>query len=75
MNPARGVIDGLGFGETYHAFWWRVAARRRQVLTDWSRQHNTLFIHVPKAAGLSVYEALGMERPVSYTHLTLPTKA
>lgn len=63
MNPARGVIDGLGFGETYHSLWWRIAARRRRVLTDWSRRHNALFIHVPKAAGLSVYHALGMEQP------------
>lgn len=63
MNPARGVIDGFGLGEAYHALWWRVAARRRQVLTDWSRRHDALFIHVPKAAGLSVYQALGMERP------------
>ncbi len=67
MNPARGIIDGLGFGEVYHDVWWRVAARRRKVLTDWSRRHNAWFIHVPKAAGLSVYDALGMERPLD-TH-------
>ncbi len=67
MNPARGVIDGLGWGETYHALWWRVAARRRPILTDWSRRNNALFVHVPKAAGLSVYEALKMEHPAD-TH-------
>ena len=67
MNPARGVIDGLGLGEAYHDVWWRIAARRRQVLTDWSRRHNALFIHVPKAAGLSVYQGLGMQRPAD-TH-------
>ncbi len=63
MNPARGVIDGLGWGEAYHALWWRIVARRRPVLTDWSHRNNALFIHVPKAAGLSAYQALAMERP------------
>ncbi len=69
MNPARGIIDGCGFGAVYHDFWWRHAARRRQVLTDWSRQHSALFVHVPKAAGLSVYQALDMDRPPD-THAT-----
>jgi len=63
MNPGRCLIDGLGLGPAYHDLWWRIAARRRVVITDWSRRHQALFIHVPKAAGLSVYQALGMDRP------------
>ncbi|MEM7267628.1 MAG: sulfotransferase family 2 domain-containing protein [Pseudomonadota bacterium] len=67
MNPARGLIDASGLGPAYHALWWRAAAKRRPLITDWARRHNTVFVHVPKTAGLSVYRALGMDRPAD-TH-------
>lgn len=59
----RGLVEGLGFGEEYAALWWLTRGRGLARPTEWSRSRNALFIHVPKAAGLSLYQALGMERP------------
>lgn len=63
MNPARGLIDGAGLGPLYNELWWRSAGRGKARLTDWNRRRGALFVHVPKAAGLSLYAGLGMDRP------------
>ena len=54
------------------------------------RENKVIFIHVPRCAGTSIIKAVNNEfgkmdhighhfwedyKPVSYTHLTLPTKA
>ena len=63
MNPARPLIDGVGLGPAYHAFWWRFQGGRRPIATEWNRRHRAIFIHVPKTAGLSLFAAMGMDRP------------
>jgi hypothetical protein len=56
-------LEIFGLTHAYHNFWWRRAARRQPLLTDWNRKHNAVFVHVPKNAGLSTYKMFGMDKP------------
>jgi chondroitin 4-sulfotransferase 11 len=59
----KGNLELLGLGHAYHDAWWRWTARKRSPLTQWNYHHETIFIHIPKTAGLSIYEMLGMDQP------------
>jgi hypothetical protein len=55
------MLAGLGY--EYHDIWWRLRVRRYDPLDRWTRQHRAIFIHIPKTAGMSLYECFGMEQP------------
>jgi hypothetical protein len=52
------LVTGLLY--PYHSWWWRRALKREQVVTDWHHDHNALFVHIPKTAGTTVLETLGV---------------
>jgi len=60
---AKAAFERWHLAHFYHDSRWRLAARRRSPLTEWNYRHNAIFIHIPKAAGLAIYDAFGMERP------------
>jgi hypothetical protein len=60
---AKALFEQWQLAHFYQDTRWRWAARRRSPLTEWNYRHNAIFVHIPKAAGLAIYKALGMERP------------
>ena len=58
-----GTIEALGIGRLYHNLWWDRVSRQRSPWTNWSRENRVVFIHVPKNAGTSIYEAFDMDIP------------
>ena len=65
FNHFKGYSEPLGLGHAYHDAWWRMTAYKKTPLTQWNYEHQAIFVHVPKTAGLSIYEMLGMD-PVRY---------
>lgn len=64
LRPAViGAIQSVGLGRLYHNFWWDRWSRRRSPFTAWSREHNVVFVHIPKNAGTSLYRTFGMDIP------------
>lgn len=59
----KGSLDLFGLGHAYHDAWWRHCARKHSPITQWNYEHKTIFIHIPKTAGLSIYEMFGMDLP------------
>jgi hypothetical protein len=62
----RRLPEEVGLGRLYHHLWWSARGRTKGLITDWSRQHRAIFVHVPKTAGMSVSEMFGMRRPADY---------
>jgi chondroitin 4-sulfotransferase 11 len=50
----------LGVSDAYHLWWWQRTLKRRSVLTSWNEVHRAVFVHIPKTAGTSVLNALGV---------------
>ena len=59
----KGNLECFGLGHAYHDAWWRRNARKDSPITQWNYQHETIFIHIPKTEGLSIYEMFGMDLP------------
>lgn len=51
-----------GLGHMYHDIWWKKTAYFKSPLTKWNYSHGAIFIHIPKTAGLSIYDMFEMER-------------
>lgn len=67
MDGARELIGLAGFRHLPFELWW-MYRRRFELITDWNREHQAFFIHIPKTAGTSIYRSLGMT-PLPYTHV------
>lgn len=63
--PAR-LLSAAGFPHAYFELWWKYRCRF-EPRTAWNEQHETFFIHIPKTAGTSLFNALGMQA-TPYTH-------
>jgi len=59
----KGNLELFGLGHAYHDAWWRRNARKHSPFTEWNYQHEVIFVHIPKTAGLSIYEMFGMHVP------------
>ncbi len=59
----KGYLELLGLGHSYHDYWWRRNARAHSPLTSWNYDRKVIFVHIPKTAGLSIYEMFGMDYP------------
>lgn len=57
----------LGLQHAYHFLWWRRRAATMPFINAWNRDHDAIFVHIPKTAGTSLFEALGLA-PASDTH-------
>lgn len=63
------VHQALGLiGLPHLAFetWWR-HRRPFEVMTSWNERNRAFFVHIPKTAGTSIYDSLGMDK-LPYTH-------
>lgn len=49
----------MGLYKSRYADIWVKRAKNYNLISEWSREHNALFVHVPKAAGSSVKMSLG----------------
>jgi hypothetical protein len=56
-----------GLLHTYHLSWWKRRATLRPFVNDWHRQHRAIFVHIPKTAGTSIFEAIEAP-PAEDTH-------
>jgi len=56
----------LGADKFYHDLWWK-AQRKENVIPKQSYELETIFVHIPKTAGTSVFRALDIV-PCSDTH-------
>src|SRR5271167_838241 len=59
----KGNLQLLGLGHAYHDAWWRRNVRKHSPMTRWNYEHEAIFIHIPKTAGLSIHEMLRMDLP------------
>lgn len=66
MDTVRHFLGSIGMPHLPFELWW-LHRRRFEVMTDWNRRHRAFFVHIPKTAGTSLYDALGMS-PLPYTH-------
>jgi|SRR5208282_4206627 len=62
-NYLKSNLELFGLGHAYHDAWWRRNARKHSFITQWNYQHEAIFIHIPKTAGVSIYEMFGMDLP------------
>lgn len=60
-------LQMLGVLEPYHLAWWTRQLRRRSILTAWNHRRSAIFVHIPKTAGTTMLDALGVG-PVFDTH-------
>jgi hypothetical protein len=56
-----------GLLRLYHLSWWRRRATLRPFVNEWHRRHRAIFVHIPKTAGTSVFEAI-QAPPAEDTH-------
>ena len=63
LQDFKGYLELLGLGHSYHDLWWRRNVRQHSPLTPWNYDRNVIFVHIPKTAGLSIYEMFGMDYP------------
>ena len=66
---AKGAMQLAGLYPQVHKMNWRRTVRNTDLLTPWNRSHNAIFIHIPKNAGMSIYEMFGMEVGEHGTHV------
>lgn len=60
-----------GLHHAWFELWWTDRIRhdpRFEPKTPWNDQHRAFFIHIPKTAGTSIYQSLGMTS-IEYTHV------
>lgn len=67
MRAVHRALYRFGFPHLGYELWWKYRCRF-DTLTRWNRQNKAIFIHIPKTAGTSIYNALGMDVP-PYTHV------
>lgn len=60
---AKSGIYAAGFGRQYLNLWWSRRAGSVNPWTDWNRDTKTVFIHIPKNGGTSMYNTFGMDHP------------
>jgi chondroitin 4-sulfotransferase 11 len=63
LQQALGLI---GLPHITFEMWWTYR-RHFEPKTAWNDNHRAFFIHIPKTAGTSIYDSLGMEK-LPYTH-------
>lgn len=67
----RGLAARFPAQHQLHEKWWLQKGRRTPLLTEWNLERRTLFVHVPKCAGSSVYKALDMPFPKIGAHIPI----
>lgn len=58
------ALSALNIYNIHYTNIWLKRNQHKSNLTEWNKQHNALFIHIPKAAGISVKRSLGMEEDI-----------
>lgn len=56
-------LYAMGLGRTYQNLWWKRRVKVVDPWTDWNREQQSVFVHIPKNGGTSMYNALQMDEP------------
>lgn len=59
----KSCIYGFGLGRQYQNHWWKQRVKSVNPWTDWNKDQQAVFVHVPKNGGTSMYNALRMDEP------------
>lgn len=74
MGYARDILAGIDFltnrSRSSFEHQWRRKTARSDPYQKWNDDHQAIFVHIPKAAGQSVKDALGLPDHDEYGHLS-----
>lgn len=63
FSAAKSGLYMSGLGRPYQNRWWKRRVKKVDPWTDWNRAQKTVFIHIPKNGGTSMYNTFGMDHP------------
>jgi chondroitin 4-sulfotransferase 11 len=65
----KGALQLAGLYKRLDRLNWRIRSQNISPICPWNREHNAIFIHIPKTAGTSIHKMFGIEVGIYGNHI------